>query len=78
MEKLVKKFEELAEGADYVMGYFNVEDIAQESRLLALEFLIYANTKLGIFEELEEGHVYHATKYKELFEQFIDEYYENN
>lgn len=70
MEKLIKRFKELQTLP------INDEYCAIECRLLALKFLIYANTKLGIFEELEEGHVYHATKYNELFEQFIDEYYE--
>ena len=60
---------------EYAETELQIEELEREIKILSLNYLVYANTKLGIFEELKDTESYHATKYLELFDKFIEEYY---
>lgn len=81
MEKLVNKFIDISEGSDYTMGYFNAEDIAEEVKKIAIEFVIWKTiqgkrrVKLSEYpDEISVEEIYQLELGKD-FDKFIEEYY---
>ena len=89
MNKLVNKFIDISEGSDYTMGYFNAEDIAEETKKIAIEFAKkLMETKITALRGMnDEPEVRNSPDYTlmkgeliingdKLFDKFIEEYYE--